>query len=220
VNAANTIACDDGNACTVGDLCASGTCLPGAETACDDGNACTSDSCDKGLQCLFLPVDVTCSDGDACTVGDLCDGGLCLAGAITPCDDGNPCTQDACDATSGCMHVALAMPCDDGDPCTVGEVCAGGVCGGGQGRCAGADAGGGRGGSDTDAGGETSGADSGLRTLGADGADGGAAVGVGGNGVEDEGCRAGRAHTGDHSPLWAALGVVAVVLLRRRRGLS
>src|SRR3954471_15284349 len=46
VPAANT-ACDDGNACTFGDLCTdSGSCAGGTSLSTDDGNPCTVDACD------------------------------------------------------------------------------------------------------------------------------------------------------------------------------
>lgn len=52
------------------------------------------------------------------------------------CDDGNPCTLDACTAGQ-CVNPpdssALSEPCSDGDPCTTGSSCLGsGVCGGGD----------------------------------------------------------------------------------------
>ncbi len=72
-----------------------------------------------------------CDDEDACTSGDACVEGECV-GARLPCDDGNPCTADICDALTGvCSSTATEAPCDDGNPCTVGETCAAGVCQGG-----------------------------------------------------------------------------------------
>ena len=52
--------CDDGDACTVGDVCKQGAdgvaaCLPGATTqACDDDNVCTDDSCAPDSGCVNL----------------------------------------------------------------------------------------------------------------------------------------------------------------------
>jgi hypothetical protein len=45
------------------------------------------------------------------------------------CDDGNPCTVDACEAT-GCTHVALAngTSCSDGDACNGAETRQSGAC--------------------------------------------------------------------------------------------
>jgi hypothetical protein len=43
------------------------------------------------------------------------------------CNDGNPCTDDAC--TGGlCARTNNAGPCDDGDACTTDDVCSAGVC--------------------------------------------------------------------------------------------
>jgi sugar lactone lactonase YvrE len=48
-----------------------------------------------------------CSDGQFCTVTDTCGSGTC-SGAANSCDDGNKCTADSCDATTGaCLHAAI-----------------------------------------------------------------------------------------------------------------
>ena len=45
------------------------------------------------------------------------------------CDDGNECTVDTCNATTGCAHSALdGTACDDGDLCTVADACDDGNC--------------------------------------------------------------------------------------------
>ncbi len=41
----STAPCDDGDPCTVGDVCAGATCTAGSKGACDDGDDCTADSC-------------------------------------------------------------------------------------------------------------------------------------------------------------------------------
>lgn len=47
---------------------------------------------------------------------------------VSPCDDGNPCTADAC-GPSGCDRSPVdGVPCDDGNPCTSGDTCGAGVC--------------------------------------------------------------------------------------------
>lgn len=55
-----------------------------------------------------------------------------------PCEDGNPCTADACSKDAGagpqCVHTPFAdgTGCDDANACTIGnELCTGGDCGGG-----------------------------------------------------------------------------------------
>jgi hypothetical protein len=123
--------CEDGNACTVGDVCfASGACA-GTPLACDDFNPCTYNGCNPVGQkdpCLYVPQSGTCDDGNACTQKDTCVVGAC-AGSPMMCDDGNPCTLDTCDAALGCQSVAVdggTCP-SDGLPCTT-DVCKNGVC--------------------------------------------------------------------------------------------
>src|SRR5262245_34119510 len=48
------------------------------------------------------------------------------------CDDGNPCTDDLCDPTLGCVHFNNNNPCSDGNACTANDVCSGGACVGGN----------------------------------------------------------------------------------------
>ena len=74
------------------------------------------------------PSSVGCSDGSACTVGDTCDGAGVCGGGAAPCDDGNPCTNDLCDPTTGCYHTYNTNNCNDGDFCTFGDTCSNGVC--------------------------------------------------------------------------------------------
>lgn len=44
------------------------------------------------------------------------------------CDDGNPCTDDVCEAGT-CTHAANTAPCDDGDGCTTDDRCVLSTCG-------------------------------------------------------------------------------------------
>jgi len=82
--------CDDGDACTVGDLCGEkagkAACKAGAKKKiCDDANLCTNDSCDPKKGCLQLPNAATqaCYNGDKSTAGI----GACKGGAQY-CKDG------------------------------------------------------------------------------------------------------------------------------------
>jgi hypothetical protein len=136
--------CDDGNACTAGDVCTNGECA-GARRDCDDGDACTIDDCDAVTgQCTHVarvcpddgdpctlercdaatgtcgpvaaPNGTACSDDNPCTQADTCQGGVCVGGAVQPCDDGVACTVDSCDpATGACVH--------DASGCPTGEIC-------------------------------------------------------------------------------------------------
>jgi len=57
----------------------------------------------------------------------------------TACDDGNSCTEDSCDASTGtCVYAALAAgtECDDGSACTGDDLCSDdALCTGGQISC-------------------------------------------------------------------------------------
>jgi hypothetical protein len=48
------------------------------------------------------------------------------------CDDGNPCTDDACVPASGCVHTTNTAPCNDHNTCTTADACSLGTCVGGQ----------------------------------------------------------------------------------------
>jgi hypothetical protein len=154
-NTANALACNDGDACTVGDLCGSGGCKPGSAKVCDDANPCTDDGCDKvSGACTATNNTATCNDNDACTVGDVCAAGKCAPGKPLSCDDGNPCTagdvckagacvvgtpvvcndsngctSDSCDKLTGkCVFANNTLACSDANACTTGDICASGAC--------------------------------------------------------------------------------------------
>lgn len=85
VSVNNGAPCDDGDACTVAEVCGDGKCGPGAPKPCNDGNACTSDLCSAG-QCVNLPLNgQPCEDGNVCTIGDACVNGACAAGPDDGC---------------------------------------------------------------------------------------------------------------------------------------
>ena len=98
--------CEDGNPCTVADLCVQGICL-GTPVECDDDNPCTDDTCNEAGGCHFEPNFAGCDDGDPCSVGDSCLDGVC-SGFSTACD----CLQDA-----DCQAL------EDGDLCNGTLVC-------------------------------------------------------------------------------------------------
>lgn len=119
--------CDDGNACTTGDVCSNGVCT-GSSLDCDDKNQCTTDSCDSKSGCKHEAIAADCNDGNACTKLDTCSNGTCK-GVPLDCDDGQACTADSCDSKSGCVHELLEnKPCDDGNACTTGDHCKLGFC--------------------------------------------------------------------------------------------
>ena len=154
VHANNTDSCDDGDPCTVGNVCSAGACGAGiakdcsdtfactddsctpatgvcvhAAKDCSDTNVCTTDSCTAATGvCVHAPNTISCNDGDACTTGDVCLATACHGVAVV-CADTNVCTTDSCNpATGGCTFLANTDPCDDLNECTSVDTCGGGSC--------------------------------------------------------------------------------------------
>ena len=70
-------------------------------------------------------TDPQCDDGNPCT-NDTCQAGTCVnANNTAPCNDGNACTM--ADTCAGGACVGTPLSCDDADPCTL-DTCFGGVC--------------------------------------------------------------------------------------------
>lgn len=109
-------ACDDGNGCSLNDICVSGACKPGALVKCDESNPCTTFTCTAQGACVYenVPNGQTCEDGDACTGGDSCQAGQCITGKEVLCD---PCSDKSDWAA-----------CDDETLETFGDVCVSGKC--------------------------------------------------------------------------------------------
>ncbi len=131
----NGLSCDDGDACTTADKCASGLCK-GKPMDCSAKNGpCTEGVCQQGA-CLTAPKVGACDDGNACTDNDACSNGACQGSAKDCSKFDGPCTVGAC---SGGICSAASKPssCDDGNPCTTGDSCAGGGCKGTQLDCSG-----------------------------------------------------------------------------------
>jgi hypothetical protein len=106
--------CADTNPCT-DNVCVAGHCQDSANTApCDDGQACTTGDVCSNYRCAGQPdaaccaSDCDCNDGLVCTV-DACVNGACVHAAATPsvaCNDGDACTSDACSAGQ-CVHAGI-----------------------------------------------------------------------------------------------------------------
>ncbi len=132
-------ACDDRDACTLGDRCLAGACIPIGELDCDDGNVCTVDRCDAESGCAYEPRD--CDDGLDCTY----DGCLVDYGCAHMPEEGFVVVDGEC-RTEGetdpgpCREVREGYivdlpdgtPCEDSSLCTVDTLCREGVCGGGR----------------------------------------------------------------------------------------
>ena len=108
-------ACNDSNACTVGETIQAGTCACGGGTApsCDDGNASTTDACNALTGCTHQAID--CNDGNACTT-DAADPIAGCTHATVNCSDGDASTTDSCAPATGCTHTPI--DCNDANACT------------------------------------------------------------------------------------------------------
>jgi hypothetical protein len=130
--------------------------LPPCGAVCGNGVVETGEQCDKGAAngtpgsgCNVLcktaevcgtasgPTCIPCADDTECHPLGICGGSQCKAGVCTAvpvpvCDDGNPCTNDRCDGSAGCVHDAQSgagvAGCDDGNVCNGAETCTGGTC--------------------------------------------------------------------------------------------
>ena len=120
--------CSDGDACTDPDNCVDGKCV-GSSSSCDDANPCTSDACDKTEGCTHGDIDGgDCNDSDACTQAETCTKGACQGGTPLSCKDDNNCTNDLCEAKTGCVFLPNEATCSDGNACTGADGCKGGGC--------------------------------------------------------------------------------------------
>ncbi len=123
--AADDSHCDDGDPCTLSDVCSGGECA-GSERDCSasDGR-CLVGVCDRLLGCVAEVVEpgTACVPSEPCTSGGTCDeAGDCTAPRVG-CDDGDACTSDVCnEATGECQFVGPDQPA-----CGEVGVCAGGV---------------------------------------------------------------------------------------------
>ncbi|MDO8505719.1 MAG: hypothetical protein Q7S48_04035 [bacterium] len=128
--------CDDSDLCTVSDHCDGDVCVADPivcvspdPAECANGTTrrtfAAVGTCAEGA-CSYASTDTVCNDADACTA-DACSAGACTTSPIT-CTDGNLCTDDWCDSSSGCVFTPNAVACDDADPCTTDDVCGGGSC--------------------------------------------------------------------------------------------
>ena len=125
----NQAKCDDGDTCTVEDVCKDKACVAGVPKDCDDKNPCTVDSCVKGggsSGCTHVAGGSKCDDDNFCTDVDYCAGGVCMPGPPRYCGDNNPCSIDVCDPKEGkCLNSKPegGLPCGTGGYCSKAGVC-------------------------------------------------------------------------------------------------
>jgi hypothetical protein len=100
------------------------------DTGPSDSGGADSSSSDAVGSCTGKADGTPCISAMACTVGATCSSGQCQGGKVS-CDDGNSCTEDACDAMAKvCKHsnVVDGTTCSDGEPCTQNDSCSAGSC--------------------------------------------------------------------------------------------
>jgi len=127
--------CDDGNACTTGDTCGAGACVPGVATVCaDDGLGCTAEACDPftGL-CGSSVTDGCVIEGACVATGTLDPATPCRAcdpsknpRGFTNLEIGTRCAEPSCDAGV----LTLAAACDGLGSCAAPDTltCPSGLC--------------------------------------------------------------------------------------------
>ena len=123
----NNVECDDGNPCTGNDMCQGGSCqgdlLPPEQLVVEECLCLSDEDCEE------------LEDGDVCNGTLECNGAaippVCqvVQGSILECDDGNPCTENACDPDNGCVFAAdNDADCSDENVCNGLETCSNGNC--------------------------------------------------------------------------------------------
>jgi cysteine-rich repeat protein len=117
-------------------LCGNGMSDPGEECEPPNGPICDA-NCQRIPVCgdSFIDAPETCDDGNV-LAGDCCSPTCQPEPQGSPCtDDGNPCTDTACNNAAMC--VATPKPdgyiCNDNDVCTLNDHCQAGQCTGGSG---------------------------------------------------------------------------------------
>jgi hypothetical protein len=122
---------------------------PGGSPACATASACNLDGGNGAAYCVYSSQDactstLQCGGAAFCASGaclptiqpELCDGydnncnGSLDDGENSLCGDGNSCTDDVCNGTGGCAHIANTASCNDGNICTTGDTCSSGTCSG------------------------------------------------------------------------------------------
>ncbi len=101
--------------------CVDGQCPGDLPVACNDGNLCTDDTCNAATGCGHANNALECAPGACDGAGNLtyharrlCSGGRCPADSPVNCNDGNLCTDDTCNAATGCGHANNALECAPG----------------------------------------------------------------------------------------------------------
>ncbi len=107
-------------ACKTG-KCVAKVCTPGQRKCFGVAlGTCTADALNWQMK--------SCADNNACDM-EWCKAGKCGQDPPKKCNDGQICTSDKCDTSTGkCVYTQLTGACDDGTKCTKNERCVSGKC--------------------------------------------------------------------------------------------
>jgi hypothetical protein len=128
--------CDDGDLCTVTDMCIVGRCVGSDPVVCQPLDAChLAGVCDPATGECSNPEKengTECEDGDLCTRSGSCEAGTCVGGDSVVCSPLDQChVAGTCDpATGQCSNPAAedGTGCDDESLCTLADRCEAGAC--------------------------------------------------------------------------------------------
>jgi hypothetical protein len=134
--APNNTPCSDGNACTQGDVCQAGACVPGTPVTCTALDSChVAGTCNPSTGVCSnpnAPNNTPCNDGNACTQTDTCQAGVCTGSNSITCTALDSChVAGTCNPSTGVCSNPVApnnTPCSDGNACTTGDTCQAGTC--------------------------------------------------------------------------------------------
>lgn len=201
--------CDDGNACTVNDVCIAGGCTAGAVVDCVASDGChDTGACDPMTgQCSNpeKPTGTPCDDNNACTANDRCVSGVCQSSVPFDCAPMDECHDSGtCDQMTGaCSN----PPKPDGSMCSKGQ-CKDGVCI----ESPSSSSSSGSGGSGGNGGNGGNGGFGGMGETGGSGGEGARPPLV----ITDGGCGCSIEDSPERKYAWVGLGLL--LAMRRRRG--
>ena len=129
--------CEDGDVCTLDDVCDGGQCVGGVNRSCDDQGPCQPGVCDEALGCVYE----TLADGAACSVACFdvatCQTGACVVDGDSevqcPTPDSDCIAELRCATATGDCTVEIyapnEAPCDqDDDSCSLDACDGAGTC--------------------------------------------------------------------------------------------
>ena len=120
--------CDDGDTTTINDVILADGCTCAGIFNCpvdlDSDGVCAVDDCDDTNPNVPAPQETPCNDGNPLTNNDViqADGCTCMGIPCTDADNDGVCVEDDCDDMNPNLPAVAGTNCDDGDPNTTGDV--------------------------------------------------------------------------------------------------